>query len=68
MRHLLLVLLAVPVAAQIPDGGKLLTADFLAGARRPNAASVARSQIVDVDHPHFAQALRVAILHEEGPS
>lgn len=68
MRHLLLVLLAVPVAAQIPDGGKLLTADFLAGARRPNAASVARSQIVDVDHPQFAQALRVATLHEEGPS
>jgi len=68
MRHLLLFLLAVPVAAQIPDGGKLLTADFLAGARRPNAASVARSQIVDVDHPQFAQALRVATLHEEGPS
>ena len=56
-RHLLLFLLATP------DGSTPLTANFFAGARRPNATGVARSQIVDVDYPQFAQPLRIATLH-----
>lgn len=62
------VLLAVHAAqAQIPAGGIPLTqGDFLHSARVPNAANRARSQVVEVEHASFDQALRIEVLHEAG--
>ena len=62
------VLLAVHVAqAQIPAGGIPLTqGDFLHSARVPSASSRARSQVVEVEHASFTQALRIEVLHEAG--
>ena len=53
--------------AQIPAGGTPLTpGDFLGTARRPASSGSARSQIVDVEHAGFQQAVRVEVLHEAG--
>ena len=62
------VLLAVHVAqAQIPAGGIPLTqGDFLHSARVPSTSSRARSQVVEVEHASFTQALRIEVLHEAG--
>ena len=62
------VLLAVHVAqAQIPAGGIPLTqGDFLHSARAPSGTSRARSQVVEVEHASFTQALRIEVLHEAG--
>ena len=62
------VLLAVHVAqAQIPAGGIPLTqGDFLHSARVPSGTSRARSQVVEVEHASFTQALRIEVLHEAG--
>ncbi len=56
----------VDAHAQIPDGGAPLTnGDFLHNSRKPSASN-ARSQVIDVEHDRFAQALRVAVLQEAG--
>ena len=66
--HGILILFSLHAAqAQIPDGGTpLTTGNFLRAARRPTSAASARSEIVDVDHALFTQALRVETLHEAG--
>ena len=68
LTYCILILFSLHAAeAQIPKGGTPLTAgDFLGNARRPTSSASARSQIVDVDHALFTQALRVEILHEAG--
>lgn len=62
------VLLAVHAAeAQIPAGGIPLTqGDFLHSARVPSSANHAQSQVVEVEHASFDQALRIKVLHEAG--
>ena len=62
------ILLAIHAAqAQIPAGSIPLTqGDFLHSARVPNTTNRARSQIVEVEHASFDQALRIEVLHEAG--
>jgi endo-1,4-beta-xylanase len=59
-------LYAASLQAQIPAGGTPLSnGDFMHNSRKPSA-DVAHSQIIEVEHALFSQALRVAVLQEQG--